>query len=484
MVLFKKQTWLTVGLLLTLTACGGGGGGGSNDTNDAVAPHVLPGLITASRLFDANGDGKLDLVIGSQDGDSPPSDILLLNDGMGNFTRLDGTLPNHYLGSEGATVDFETADFNGDGFTDLLTSTVDSRQETFYQTGQIHLFLGNNDGKFIDASENIQGNLINEPPSGTLVYQWVEQVQAGDFDLDGNMDFIISIAGCGSAPLDCIGGRIYLNDSTGKFAPGIITSTDTPFSTETYAYDKLVWRNYSGGGLRVALELYVGDVNNDGKLDIVAPNAYAAGAYATFINTSTPGNLTFNITYTYQLDKENPPYGTTYIKGGALLDINADGFLDLVGSPSIREPSLIPGETNVNSAPVYAFINQGDGSFVEDNTIFLPLQPGVAHARGWLVDDFNQDGVSDLFVADHGDDYGDYPGYPNLLLLNRSPGMLDDVSTALLGNANTYTHGASSGDVNGDGFPDLFLNNSSTRGGPRLLLNESGTGFSPDDSGL
>ena len=171
----------------------------------------------------------------------------------------------------GATVDFESADFNGDGNLDILTSTIDSRQETFYQTGQIHLFLGNNDGTFTDATENIQGNLINEPPSGTLVYQWVGEVQAGDFDLDGNMDFIISISGCGSAPLGCIGGRIFLNDGTGKFAPGLITSTDTPFSTETYAYDKLVWRNYSGGGLRVARDLYVGDINNDGNIDVFAP---------------------------------------------------------------------------------------------------------------------------------------------------------------------------------------------------------------------
>jgi hypothetical protein len=35
MFLFKKQTWLTSALLLTLTACGGGGGGsGGSDTND------------------------------------------------------------------------------------------------------------------------------------------------------------------------------------------------------------------------------------------------------------------------------------------------------------------------------------------------------------------------------------------------------------------------------------------------------------------
>lgn len=469
----NRRSFILSLLLIILTSCGEGGG----DSNvDNTITDGLPRGITASHMLDVDTDGDLDILIASSGFQGRTADMLLLNNANGVFTINEGAIPDHYLGNEGSTVNFTSADFNGDGHLDIIATTVDARDATFYQSGQIHLYLGGGNGVFTDATANIVGSLLTE---------WPEWIRSGDFDLDGNTDFIVTISGCSSPitatdPGNCIGGRIYLNDGSGNFSPAIITSTDVrPDGAQprTYVFDKLVWQNYSGGGLRVALDLFVGDVDNDGKLDIVAPNGYAEGAIATFINNSTPGNLNFTILYTYQLDKENPPYGTTRIKNGALLDIDNDGYLDMVGSMSISE---IDGDTT----PVHAFINQGDGSFVEDNTIFSPSQPGVEHARQWLVDDFNQDGFSDLLVADHGWDYDPHPGQLNLLLLNNGLGSLSDVSASNLNDASTYTHGASTGDVNGDSYPDLFLNNdqgvgTSSGGEEMLWLNNGDGSFSP-----
>ena len=426
-------------------------------------------LISASHMLDVDNDGDMDVVIGFQGESTQTSDILLLNDGTGSFSLKDNALPDHYLGKDGSTVNFESADFNGDGNLDIIATTVDARSEIFYKTAQLHLYLGFGDGTFSDATGNI---------SDSLLTQWPEWIRVGDFDLDGNTDFVLTVSGCSDT---CIGGRIYLNDGSCNFAPATVTSTDAQW---TYVDDKLVWENdgnvqdWGQGSLRFALDVFVGDVNNDGKLDLVAPNGYANGAIATFINNSTPGNLNFNIVYTVQLDEYGDPWDTTGFKNGALLDIDGDGYLDMVGSKSI-------GWKEDTTEPVYAFINNGDGSFVEDNSVFLPSQPGVQHARQWLVADFDQDGFNDLFVADHGWDYSPFPGEKNLLLGNNGTGNLVNVTSTNLSNASTFTHGASVGDINGDSYPDLFLNNSHQSGGvdavreERLWLNNGDGSFSP-----
>jgi len=73
MYLFKKQTWLTAGLLLTLTACGGGGGGDSTTTTatetvstGAFIDSAVEGLQyeTATRSGTTNSLGEYDYLAG------------------------------------------------------------------------------------------------------------------------------------------------------------------------------------------------------------------------------------------------------------------------------------------------------------------------------------------------------------------------------------------------------------------------------------
>ena len=104
------------------------------------------------------------------------------------------------------------------------------------------------------------------------------------------------------------------------------------------------------------------------------------------------------------------PWYVPYVIG-ALLDINGDGVLDVVGSNYNTTP---------NPIPVVAYLGNGTGLFTENNTVFSPVQPGQVWQRQYLTADFNDDGKQDLFIADHGYDFPPYPGARNWLLMNEN----------------------------------------------------------------
>ncbi len=402
-----------------------------------VAPPLVPvpftGLPSASAIVDVNGDGKNDILIGFQGASDPVhamSDLVLLNDGGGRgFTVR--SLPRHYFGVNAATINFEPGDFNGDGNVDVLVINVITEAGKFYTSAKIQLFLGHGDGTFDDASADVTAGLWPlSPPylaDGGRVYGWPSFLRVVDIDGDGHLDFVAAaITG---------GGYIYRNDGTGKFAPVSMTLT-TDFSSGSF---KALARD--------AGDVLVGDLNHDGKPDLFAP--YRFGVHQAFLNTSSPGSISFTVRYS--------PITTTLLMG-ALLDVNGDGFLDVVGS------SL---NTTPNSVPIVAYLGNGAGIFAENNTVFSPVQPRQVSQRQYLTADFNDDGRQDLFIADHGYDQYPFPGAPNVLLINQG-GLLVDRTQTNLDLIPAFTHGAAIGDLNGDRRVDLILNNNllSPTGGP------------------
>ncbi len=119
-------------------------------------------------LFDADGDGRLDLYLTSAViGPKGIRDILLLNKGDGRFEDASASFG---LSKDRASVGVAAADFDADRHIDLfLTGVGDNR------------LLRNRDGKSFEDISNILKP--TGPPALSLTARWLDLDQDGDLDL-------------------------------------------------------------------------------------------------------------------------------------------------------------------------------------------------------------------------------------------------------------------------------------------------------------
>ena len=133
---------------------------------------------------------------------------------------------------------------------------------------------------------------------------------------------------------------------------------------------------------------------------------------------------------------------TDIIFGGFVIaDCNNDGLDDVITS----------GPTGVEGTPIRIVANDGTGSFVAaTSTIIEGAVPAPVHARQAIAADFDGDGWTDVFFANHGYDMSPGPGELNTLLLSNGAGKLVD-SPGNIHNVVGFTHSAAAGDVDCDG---------------------------------
>ncbi len=189
-------------------------------------------------------------------------------------------------------------DFNGDGKPDLVLNGA----------GGLNLLEGNGDGTF--------GAPINFAQiDGT-------RAVARDLNEDGKLDLVVT-------GQDAYGGvvTVFLGNGDGTFLPGV------SYATGGYAYG-----------------LAIGDVNGDGKLDLVATDlgtypAYADGAVSVLLGN---GDGTFGAAANYAAG--------TYPTTVAIGNFGGDGKLDLV---------VNQGASNTYNlaTSVVVLLGDGDGTF-------------------------------------------------------------------------------------------------------------------------
>jgi len=149
------------------------------------AENHLPEMLTSGscvKIADMDRDGDPDLFIGGRltPGLYPisPRSYILENDGTGHFRDVT-ELKNEALSNPGMVTDACWVDFNGDGLSDLILVGEWMPVRLFQNTGSELLEI--TDQKWKDGS-----------------YGWWNRIESGDFDEDGDVDFILGNFGLNS----------------------------------------------------------------------------------------------------------------------------------------------------------------------------------------------------------------------------------------------------------------------------------------------
>ncbi len=149
-------------------------------------------------------------------------------------------------------------------------------------------------------------------------------------------------------------------------------------------------------------------------------------------------------------------------------------------------PLLLAAALPGADAPLFSARELTAGDAVVRTTCGTPAKDYILEVDGGglIVEDFNADGHLDLVVVDGSTlarAQAGEAGFPARLLLGDGRGGFTQAGEAWQLPGGTWGMGGCAGDVNGDGFPDLFL----TEWGQNLLfLNEAGRGFRDVTAGV
>ncbi|MFY7997366.1 MAG: FG-GAP repeat domain-containing protein, partial [Candidatus Kapaibacteriota bacterium] len=268
------------------------------------------------------------------------------------------------------------ADMNGDGNPDIVA--------LLRWSNQVAIILNTGPNTFAAPVTYGIGGGATGPESMTV----------GDFDNDGDLDVATANFG-GAGNLS-----VLFNNGNGTFAGATVYATSGPttvvtgdvnadgyldlIAVNTFVHSLSVFRNNGNGTFTAAGTMetgavsfrrraLVGDVDNDGDIDVVTQLA-AMGQIAVFRNNGTGvfGN------------QANYPAAATEadIVSG---DLNGDGYIDLVSTPV----------TAGSNAEVR--FNNGDGTFAAPT----PYPTGTSQI-GVRLADVNGDGSLDLLTEDSG----------------------------------------------------------------------------------
>ncbi|GAB5559728.1 MAG: VCBS repeat-containing protein [Synoicihabitans sp.] len=176
------------------------------------------------------------------------------------------------------------------------------------------------------------------------------------------------------------------------------------------------------------------DVDNDGDLDL-----YVCQFNAPNLLYINDGSGTFS--------EEAANRGVGLVSSsvvGAFADYDRDGDLDLFVVTNVAAAAIRP-----DGEPDYLFRNDGKGSFTDvTRAAGLPAESARGHSATWF--DANDDGWPDLYVAN---DFAK----PDHLYQNNGDGTFTDTADRDLPSTPWFAMGSDFGDINNDGLTDLFV---------------------------
>jgi hypothetical protein len=226
---------------------------------------------------------------------------------------------------------------------------------------------------------------------------------------------------------------------------------------DTKDFNIFNYRNfYNGGGVAI------GDVNNDGLADIFF--TANMGSNKLYLNK---GNFKFeDITLTSGITKQND-----WSTGVVMVDINHDGWLDIYVSNAGYKPGQVPQNR--------LYINNHNNTFTEEAE-----QYGLTNKGGYCTQvaffDYDLDGDLDCYILNNSFISANTLNYSNKRelrakdwpvadyykgggdkLMRNDNGHFTDVSEQahVYGSLIGFGLGVNVGDINNDGYPDIYICN-------------------------
>jgi len=393
--------------------------------NQGNAIYVLSGTDVSTYTLATYSDATAGLINTADFNKDGNGDIIVLNSALttaGSITVLlgkpDGTFQTgvNYTtagaGAQTAVID----DFNGDGKLDIAVVSTYGTSANAAAPQQISILLGNGDGTFQTAQSFTVPTLPGFANGGQ---SQVNNIISASLRGNGKKDLILS------------NGLVYLGNGDGTFTA--TANPPLPFFTD-----------YTSGGPYLAS----GDVNNDGKADVVLSNGSSVNIFLG------NGDGTFNIGNSYT--SLSPLYSAGYV---AVSDLDGDGNPDIyVG---IANGGLYFGDSySPNQA--YALMGNGDGTFQG-----APQAVASGKYTGNNLGDANGDGQPDLVTNIPNSNNTSSTAFS--VLLGTPKGFFNPASTitppsAFTLNSISFTDPGSTAayavaDVNGDGKADLVFVN-------------------------
>jgi hypothetical protein len=325
-------------------------------------------------MFDADGDGDLDLYVASGGNEFPESssalaDRLYFNDGKGHFVKSDQILP---AGKYESTSCVRPADYDKDGVMELF---VGIRLKPFEYGVPCNGYLLENDGKgnFTDVTSRVALELINTGMIRDMIRE--------DVDGDGDLDMII--AG------DWMPLKVFINEN------GTFKEKKDAFGTvKTQG-----WWNC----------LAAGDFDGDGDVDFIAGNHGLNSMFKATpekpvsmyvsdfdLNGSIEqiicaynGDKSYPLALKHDLTRQIPGLEKKYPK----YEMYKDQQITDIFTPEQLKNSI---HLDVNLLETSVFINDGTGHFTRKP---LPVEVQFSPVYAAAVGDYNHDGNADILLG-------------------------------------------------------------------------------------
>ena len=334
-------------------------------------------------FFDANGDGRQDLLVvsggnefwGEQDALRPR---LYLNDGHGNFKRARDALPNIFENGSCVAV----GDFNGDGRPDLfIGSRVVSK--SYGMIPRSHLLENDGTGRFTDVTLEKAPALSEAGMVSSAT--WI------DYDHDGKLDLVV--VG------EWMPVRVF-HQENGKL---VDRTKEAGLSGTNGWWNSVEAVDLRGNGRR---DLVLGNLGLNSYLHAspkeparlyVSDFSHSGGGNLEQILTSYKNGVSYPVAGRDELLKKIPSLRGKY---PSYKDFGASRVEDIFPAADLSQAQVREAYTFASAVA----LNNGNGTFTLQP---LPLEAQFAPIYASLAGDFDGDGKTDLLVG--GNFYGVIP---------------------------------------------------------------------------